>query len=126
MNRQQLINSLSNGFYTKDGKTFCNDDTLAKELVFKVHRHFDLLPNDWIYFTIHALLLEDVPDDVDSFVDIYTSDLINWSKTFQEAVNDALREGDFNTQDELIMFAQYNTLCTIRDVINEFIDANIE
>lgn len=128
--RNDVIKELVREFYTEKDKSFCHPNTLAKNLVFQVHQHFDLLPNDWIYSNVHSMLLDasegQLYDDVDSYIDIYTSDLIDWSKQFSSYIDDAMECGLSISLDQAIKMAQYYALSEIVAIINDFIDDQLE
>ena len=146
MNKPQFAEYLYEQFeqFTRDDQSVYwrvkqdySEHALLNELTWRIHQHFDALPNDWLYESVVNVLEaysppcdenQDYHEIADPLVMVYTADLLDWTRNHfaQESITEVLQEGQaINSYDELIQSAQYHVLWRIAELVDMYLDENL-
>jgi hypothetical protein len=105
--QQEILETLAADFTCKtrdNGEKYLvlDENSPLYDVVRECHDSCRILPHDWIFDKVCELVETasgyDNPQDydheiIDSCVDIYSNDLLNWAKSFKHYVNEAQEQG---------------------------------
>jgi len=135
---KKVLKEIQANFYSKNEKTFFKGEYDKDFRNFIRKQHNGILPNDFIFSTISSLIdsmleydfennsdtrnRDNLSEIADSLVDVYTSDLIEHYKQFQEYAERARSDfGDSGTIEDNMRLGQYLHIDEITQAVYEYV-----